>query len=196
MFFLFDLGGVVCRYHRDRRIGLLAESCGLAPEEVDSAIYGSGLDAAWDRGGHSAQEVEQELRRRLGFAGTERELREIWCSAFEPDPDVLAAVDSVRPLRTILFTDNDPLLLAALPDHLADVHRRFDELAFSCVLGATKPAAEAIEAALALAGAAPHEAFFVDDRETNVRAARQAGINAVLFVDADQLRQDLALALG
>lgn len=193
-FFMFDLGGVVCRYHRDRRIGLLATSCGTSAEQVESIIYGSGLDAAWDGGGHSAQDVEQELRRQLGFTGTAHELHEIWCSAFEPDPDVLATVDLVRPHRTALLTDNDPLLLAAFPEHLADVHRRFDALAFSCVLGATKPAPEAFAAALALIGAAPHETFFVDDRETNVRAARQAGINAVLFEGSDKLRHDLATA--
>lgn len=49
---------------------------------------------------------------------------------------------------TALFTDNAPLLLAALPEHLPDVDRRFDVLAFSCVLGATKPAAEAFTAAM------------------------------------------------
>ncbi|MGC4951068.1 HAD family hydrolase [Streptomyces sp. DT224] len=178
---LFDLGGVVCRFHRERRLELLGAACGLSARRVESDLYTSGLIPAWDRGQGSADDVEREIRRRLGFAGTAGELRRVWCRAFEPDPEVLAAVDLVRDRPTALFTDNDALLRAGLSEWLPEVNDRFDVLAFSCALGATKPAEEAFAGALGLLGAAPGEAFFVDDREANVRAARELGLTAVVF---------------
>ncbi|MFJ9772635.1 HAD family hydrolase [Kitasatospora sp. NPDC101157] len=190
--FMFDLGGVVCRFHRERRIDVLSTACGISPERVDKELYGSGMISAWDRGRQSAEEMLAEIRARLGFPGTPEELRRIWCRAFEPDPEVLAAVDLVRPHRTALFTDNDPLLLAALPDCLPEVHERFDDLLFSCLLGVTKPSAEAFGRALARLGAAAEEVFFVDDREQNVLAARALGIRAVLFESGTGLHREIA----
>ncbi|MYW13386.1 HAD-IA family hydrolase [Streptomyces sp. SID2563] len=189
--FLFDLGGVVCRFHRERRLERLGAACGLPARRVESELYGAGLIAAWDRGQGSADEVEGEIRRRLGFAGTAEELRRIWCGAFESDPEVLAAADLVRDRPTALFTDNDALLRAGLPERLPEVNDRFDVLAFSCALGATKPAEEAFAGALALLGAVPGEAFFVDDREANVRAARELGLTAELFEGGAALRRTL-----
>ncbi|WP_203597945.1 HAD family phosphatase [Streptomyces sp. SID7909] len=189
--FLFDLGGVVCRFHRERRLERLGAACGLSARRVESELYGAGLIAAWDRGQGSAEEVEGEIRRRLGFAGTAEELRRIWCGAFEPDPEVLAAADLVRDRPTALFTDNDALLRAGLPERLPEVNDRFDVLAFSCALGATKPAEEAFAGALGLLGAVPGEAFFVDDREANVRAARELGLTAELFEGGAALRRTL-----
>lgn len=188
--FLFDLGGVVCRFHRERRLDRLGAACGLPAHRVEEELYASGLISAWDRGEGSADDVE-EIRRRLGFTGTSDELRRLWCGAFEPDPEVLAAVDLVRAHPTALFTDNDALLRAALPGRLPEVSARFDVLAFSCVLGATKPAGEAFAGALGLLGATAHEAFFVDDREANVRAARELGMTAVLFEGGVALRRTL-----
>jgi putative hydrolase of the HAD superfamily len=195
-FFLFDLGGVVCGFHRDRRIGILAEACGVSPARVDEALYGSGLISSWDSGGSTAEEVEKVIRDRTGFTGTSAELRRIWCTAFTPDPGVLAAVDLVGPERAALFTDNDPLLLAALPEHLPEVAARFGTLLFSCLLGATKPAPAAFSAALARTGADPAATFFVDDRERNVAGARDLGIQAELFAGGPALAQRLTALLA
>ncbi|MDX5565524.1 HAD family phosphatase [Streptomyces sp. ID05-04B] len=194
--FFFDLGGVVCRFHRERRLEILGEACGLPAEKVDEELYSSGLISSWDGGAGNAQEVEGEIRRRLGYPGTSAELRRVWCGAFEPDPDVLAAADLVRSYRTALFTDNDALLLSGLPRQLAEVDDRFDALAFSCVLRATKPTPEAFAGALGLLDATAEEAFFVDDREANVRAARALGITAVLFEGGPALYRTLEGLLG
>jgi FMN phosphatase YigB (HAD superfamily) len=46
--------------------------------------------------------------------------------------------------------------------------------------------------ALELAGATPSQAVFVDDSLPNVEGARALGIEALHFVDAEQVRADLA----
>ncbi|WP_405939879.1 hypothetical protein OG338_27350 [Streptomyces sp. NBC_00726] len=112
--FLFDLGGAVCRFHRERRLELPGAACGLSARRVESELYGAGLIAAWGRGQGSADE---------------------------------------------------------------------------CALGATKPAGDAFAGVLGMLGAVPGEAFFVDGREANVRAARELGLTAVLFEGGAALRR-------
>lgn len=183
----FDLGGVVCRFHRQRRLAALGEACGVPPERVESELYASGLISRWDLGLDASSEIHRTIREKLGFPGNIQALQEIWCSAFEPDPDVLALAGSLRPLHTALLTDNDHLLLDALPDQFPQVASHFDALLFSCRLGATKPEPTAFTRALDLMGIAPGESVFIDDRAVNVAAARDLGIAAIHFRDAAAL---------
>ncbi|MFD6918442.1 HAD family hydrolase [Streptomyces virginiae] len=187
----FDLGGVVCRFHPERRLAALGAACGLTPEQVESRLYGSGLISRWDLGLDSPSEIHRTIQERLGFQGSIRALQEIWCRAFEPDPKVLRLADTVRPLRTALLTDNDPLLLEAFPDLFPQVASRFDALLFSCRLGATKPEPVVFTQALDMMGVAPAEAVFIDDRAANVAAARELGIAAIHFRDTVGLGEAL-----
>ena len=56
-----------------------------------------------------------------------------------------------------------------------------------------KPESQTYRAAAELAGAAPEEIFFTDDRPENVGAARRAGFDAVVFTTARRLAADLAV---
>jgi FMN phosphatase YigB (HAD superfamily) len=58
-------------------------------------------------------------------------------------------------------------------------------------VGSMKPDRAIYEAAIRRAGVAAHEVFFTDDRLENVEGALAAGIDAVQFVNADQLIADL-----
>ncbi|MEU4474206.1 HAD family phosphatase [Micromonospora sp. NPDC023888] len=177
----FDLGGVVCRFRPERRLAALGEACGVSADQVESVLYASGLIERWDRGLGSSAEIHRAVREGLGYRGDRTTLHQIWCRAFEPDPQVLELVEGLRPLRTALLTDNDPLLLDALPDVLPHVASRFDALLFSCQLGATKPDPDVFNRALDLMGSAPSEAVFIDDKAANVAAAQELGITAIRF---------------
>ncbi|MFI6233888.1 HAD family hydrolase [Micromonospora sp. NPDC050784] len=183
----FDLGGVVCRFRPELRLAALGEACGVSAEQVESVLYASGLIERWDRGLGSSAEIHRTVREGLGYRGDLAKLHEIWCRAFDPDPQVLELVDGLRPLRTALLTDNDPLLLDALPDVLPQVASRFDALLFSCRLGATKPDPGVFNRALDLMGSAPSEAVFIDDKAANVAGAQELGITAIRFSDPAEL---------
>jgi putative hydrolase of the HAD superfamily len=47
---LFDLDNVLCRYDRNAHIAHIAQKAGVAPEEVNDAIWQSGFDADADAG--------------------------------------------------------------------------------------------------------------------------------------------------
>jgi putative hydrolase of the HAD superfamily len=61
----------------------------------------------------------------------------------------------------------------------------FDSRTFSCEVGVCKPAPEIYWDCLNKLGAQPSEVLFLDDRESNVRAAEALGLHAVLFTDPD-----------
>ena len=57
--------------------------------------------------------------------------------------------------------------------------------------GVAKPDPAAFAIAISRAGMAPRDLVFIDDREVNVRAAIEQGLDGIVFVDAEDLRQRL-----
>ena len=77
-------------------------------------------------------------------------------------------------------------------NHRYDV---FDKAYISCEMHLAKPDAAFYQEILRKEGYPPEEAFFTDDLEKNVEAARAVGLEAFRFTDTDALRKRLA-ALG
>lgn len=77
-------------------------------------------------------------------------------------------------------------------NHRYDV---FDKAYISCEMHLAKPDAAFYREILRKEGRTPEEAFFTDDLEKNVDAARAVGLDAFRFTDADALRKRLT-ALG
>ncbi len=70
----------------------------------------------------------------------------------------------------------------------------FDEMVFSYEVGITKPNPEIFEIICSRLAVSPDEAFFVDDIDSNVAGAKQAGLQAVRYQDLAQLKQAIAEA--
>ena len=51
---IFDMDGVLCRYHFDRRLARMSESSGVAPEVINEVIWEQGFDEEGDAGRYSA----------------------------------------------------------------------------------------------------------------------------------------------
>jgi putative hydrolase of the HAD superfamily len=69
----------------------------------------------------------------------------------------------------------------------------FDGLLTSCELRSCKPAPTAFRRALAKIGANPSEVVFIDDKEENVRGAKEFGIGwAIRFTSVARLKRDIA----
>lgn len=70
---------------------------------------------------------------------------------------------------------------------------RFLEWSFvSCRMGLRKPELEVYEHVVETLGVDPEVCLFVDDRETNVEGAREAGLQSFVFEDATSARVELA----
>jgi putative hydrolase of the HAD superfamily len=97
------------------------------------------------------------------------------------------------------------LLTAILSNIGDDVHasvereydwiHRFDVLVWSYQLGIVKPDPEIYRHTLRELGTRPEETLFIDDRRTNVEAARALGIQAIEYSSVERLREEL-IAVG
>jgi len=195
---VMDLGGVTCRWLPDRRLAALARLSGLPPGTVELTVFDSGFDDATERGQFDLAEVVEQLRSLLGLATQPEtvdesyaELRAAWAQAFEPDLRVLDLITRAE-CPAALFTNNGPLLEAALDHELGGVGDVFDHRLFSWRLGTTKPDPQAFERATAALGVAPGEVLFVDDSAANVAAAEAHGWRAHHFRDHLNLQAALA----
>ncbi|MDQ4093088.1 MAG: HAD-IA family hydrolase [Actinomycetota bacterium] len=190
---LLDLAGVLCEFDSTARLERLGAVSRLETTEVDERLYGSGIVDRCDRGELDAAGIRDVLRDQLELDCDDFELARLWASAFTPDDQVLAVVDSVAPgVTRTLLTNNDALLRDTLPLVLPAVHARIAISLFSATTRATKPSPAAYAAALAVLGAVPADVLFVDDSESNIDGARRMGIATVHFTSAESLRSELA----
>jgi HAD superfamily hydrolase (TIGR01509 family) len=112
--------------------------------------------------------------------------------------EAYALLPGIEPLLEALSRANVPMVaFSNYPAWYRRVeHRtalsRFLEWRFvSCETGRRKPEREAYVHAAETLGVAPSACVFVDDREVNCVAAREVGMDAVVFEDAAQLRAAL-----
>jgi putative hydrolase of the HAD superfamily len=187
-----DYGEVMCRPPSAARWARMAAAVGLDPA-VFLARYHEHRHA-YDRGGLTAArywaavagaEVAGDVLARL--CGWDVE---IWSDV---EPAMVAWMGRVRAagLKTGLLSNMHP-------DMAAHVRRSFgwlqgfDCVVLSCEAGMVKPEPAVYERCLALLGVRAPEALFIDDRETNVAAAAEAGLRSARFTSIEGLRTDLA----
>jgi putative hydrolase of the HAD superfamily len=189
---IFDLGGVVCRFSPARRLNALAEASRLSTDVVHERLFTSGFDQDCDRGRYDLQQQCDQICSRLHVAWGVDQIARLWAEAFEPDAQVLGAVDAARKTAvTALLTNNGPLVRLVVERVLTGVAQHFDHLCFSYEVGALKPEPAVYLATLRRLATSPARAVFVDDTETNVEGARALGIDAFRFESADALSREL-----
>jgi putative hydrolase of the HAD superfamily len=108
------------------------------------------------------------------------------------DPAMLAWHDQLRArgIRTAILSNMGDSVLENIEREFAWIHG-FDALIWSYQLGMAKPAPQIYRHALEKLGTQPGETLFLDDKQVNIDAARQLGIEGLLFTDIRQLRHDL-----
>jgi putative hydrolase of the HAD superfamily len=189
---LFDLGGVVCRFHPERRLLALASDCGLSDLEVHVRVWDSGFDRDCDQGRYTAHEAYQRIRAILGLKASYHEFCRMWALAFQPDPAVLALVDSLQSdLRRGLLTDNGPVLRDAMSTLFPEISCRFEPLLFSCELGALKLTTELFTGVLERLNQRAEQILLVDDSSQVVQEATAFGFHAYLYDSPGPLQREL-----
>ena len=68
----------------------------------------------------------------------------------------------------------------------------FDNIVFSCNVGFRKPDSQIYKIILKELNVQPKEAVIIDDREENIVGANNVGMNAILFINKNQLLKTLS----
>lgn len=114
---------------------------------------------------------------------------EMWGNANEEMVDWLRQLGRGG-IKTALLSNIHPAMIAYVKKNFAWLEL-FDYTTFSAEVRLIKPDRAIYEHTLRGLGVRAEEALFVDDREINVRAAREVGIHAVRFRSVRQLREEL-----
>ena len=192
---MFDFGGVLwdMRWDVARE---LDQTHGLARSSVFETLYrtptweaierGRGDRQAWLAAAHEA--LEERAGRPLP------PLHEEWRRsqrAIEPNLQLVRDLQSAYKLSIL---SNADLSLRGRLEGDIGIHHLFDDVVCSAEVGMAKPEIGIYTLAAERLGLEPGDCVFVDDLDTNVEAARQVGMRAVLFrVDkGDDLRAQLA----
>jgi putative hydrolase of the HAD superfamily len=199
-----DFGGVLTSPLQE---GFLAyqEESGVSLEELGKAM----AKAAEQHGDHPlfvlerGEITEVEFRERIethldsGFDLTR--LRTLYFERLTANRRMIDFIAEVRGrgTRTALLTNNvrewDPIWRAKLPE----IDELFEVVVDSAFVGMRKPDPAIYELTLErLGGVDAGDCVFVDDLEVNCEAARQLGMSAVRFVDAEQAIPEIESALA
>ena len=124
-------------------------------------------------------------------------LHEEWRVSQRAIEPTLQLVRELRASYKLAILSNADISLRGRLEGDIDIHHLFDDIVCSAEVGMAKPETGIYTLAAQRLGLEPGECVFVDDLDTNVEAARQVGMQGVLFrVDkGDDLRAQLA-ALG
>lgn len=190
---LFDLNGVLYYYDRGARIAHLAATTRRSADAVKAAIWNSGFEDAGDTGAFDAAAYLQGFRTRIGGALTEAEWLTAQQQALKPITTTLALLSRIRSsVRRGVLTNNNLLVLRHFATLYPQIAALIGERAcVSAEFGVRKPDPEVYRRCLIRLKAVPEAALFVDDSDTNVAGARQAGLRAIKYTSFDALSADL-----
>jgi HAD superfamily hydrolase (TIGR01509 family) len=191
---LFDLGNVLVPVNFIRCREALAEVCVLPPKEVQRILGESGLPKRYESGQVSSAEFFDTTCRLLDMKVSYEKFTQVWGEIFSPEPLVPETLlASLRARHRMILLSNTNDMHFTLAEQRYPLLRQFDEYILSYRVGAMKPDSAIYEKAIAAAGCAAGECFFIDDLPENVEGARRAGMDAALFRSLEQLQADLHL---
>jgi putative hydrolase of the HAD superfamily len=149
---------------------------------------GSDLDMLMD-GAITSDEFWRRFSTKSGKVVTE----ELFAKYFDPhlDPKVVAIVSQLKKNDRVVCGTNtfDPHYDYLAPRGYYDL---FDAVYASNKIGVSKPRPEFYLYVLNAEEVRPEETVFIDDAETNVRAAEKLGIRSILFRGPEKLRAEIA----
>jgi epoxide hydrolase-like predicted phosphatase len=139
------------------------------------------------------EEFWKGVRRRTG---AKREVpASLWLAAFEKSyvekKDVFSLAGQLheRGYRTGILSNTEK---PARPILERESYRIFDPVVLSWEVGASKPQGRIFEVLIETLSMDPSEILFIDDVAANIAAAKDLGLQGLVFTDAQTLRSDLA----
>ena len=196
-FLYFDMGNVLLFFSHQRMAAQMAAVVGVTPDRAWQILFEGDLSIRHEEGRISEDQFYDEFCRTVGVANL-------------PTIDRTALEDAANDI----FWLNTPLValvgrlnaggyrLGVLSNtnrgHWRFVTGRFSYLttmfhvpAMSFDFHVMKPARQIYLDAARLAGVAPEDIFFTDDRPENIAGAKEAGFDAVLFTSPTALSREL-----
>jgi putative hydrolase of the HAD superfamily len=188
---VFDFAGVLFHWQPHelmrRTLPLRATDEASARRLVDDIFQGYRGDwAEFDRGCIEVPALVRRIAARTGLpAGDVQAVVDAVPAELQPMPATVALLRRLHAQgRRLHFLSNMPLAYAEHLEREHDFLRCFESGVISARVRQIKPEPAIFDTAARLFGTEPAQLVFIDDVADNVHAARQAGWQALHFVDA------------
>lgn len=192
--FAFDMGHVLIDFEWPtvcegfyNRAGIEKDSFGPVLKHLGSLGY--------ETGKVGTVEFLAEMNKVLSTDIGAQEFETLWNATFRENSEMADLLHHLKDYYSLYLLSNTNESHYGFIQRNFDVARHFRELILSYEVGTAKPDLAIYEEVIARSGIAPGRCVFVDDLKENVNAARQVGLQAILFTTPDALKQDLR-ALG
>ncbi len=176
-FVLFDLGGVLLPFDRERRVRTLVRALKITAEQARD-FMALDLHGRLDLGQADEGELTEAVSALAGWAVPREAACALVLSVFEPPNLSLWSYAAELKARVGVggFSDNPLFVREVFPDG-----HTLDPMFWSAELGLTKADARAYAAVEQRLGLNPEAIVLVDDSEANVALAREIGWDAIRF---------------
>jgi len=192
---LFDLGRVLVNVDFDMGYARMAALNGLNAAEVRARLHSTRLAYDFESGLLPSRDFAARVCELMGAKTTFDEFAEVWYSIFHQGPVLPESfiAELHKRYRLVLLSNTNALHYEMLEQRLP-VLRHFDDFTLSYKLHVQKPAPAIYWDAIAKAGCAPEECFYIDDLQENIDGGKAVGLQAAQFVNRAQLEADLRAA--
>jgi epoxide hydrolase-like predicted phosphatase len=182
----FDLGGVIIRTEYQAPRELLAERLNMTYEDLNRIVFESDTSRKASIGAITTDGHWAAVTRRLGRPASETStLRADFFAGDVIDRGLLDFIRKLRPrYKTGVISNAWPDLRSYMVENKFD--DAFDAIVISAEVGVMKPEPKIYKLALEQVKAGPAESVFVDDMPVNVEAARDLGMQGILFRGPEQ----------
>ena len=192
---IFDLDDVLCRYDLGARLRALSRISGKTPRDIRAALWDSGFEDAADAGRYqTVEDYLADFGNRLGHKITQAEWIEARRTSIVPWPEMLALVRQIAAQKRIaLFSNNGPSMKEGLSEVYPEAAEIFGtDCYFSFEFQTKKPSPESYRRLMARLGVPAGDAWFTDDKKSNVDGAHIAGLQTHHLVSEAKLRLEIA----
>lgn len=196
---VFDIGGVLIGLNLDRCIRTFQEVLGYRRiTELLDPYHQKGIYGEMEAGNLSADGFRAEVLRESRPGCRPEDVDRCMYSLLEGmDPDTVETVKALRGRYPLyLLSNNNPIamkrILEMFRENGLEPETTFRDQFISSDMKLQKPSREIYEESVRRTGLPAGEILFIDDNETNVAAAREAGMQARLFAPGMKLSQLLA----
>jgi FMN phosphatase YigB (HAD superfamily) len=185
---LFDLGGVLLPFDRERRVSAIVQRLSVAADAT-RAVFAGDLPLRMDLGEADEGDFAEAFAALAGRAVSAAEARALILSVFGTPNAELWNLAAALAVGAVVggFSDNPGFVREVFPPGAA-----LAPMIFSSEIGAVKPSDEAFAAAEARLGRHGADILFIDDSHANVDAAQRRGWDAILFRSNHQLADALS----
>lgn len=189
---IFDMDDVLCHYDLGKRLKALSEITGKEPRDIRAALWDSGFEDEADAGSfEDADDYLWQFSVKLGYPITRSEWIKARRESMLPADDVLRFAKKISGnTRVVIYSDNGPMVKAAMDDLFPEAAAIFDERYCSFEFGTKKPDPESFGKLLEKLGVSAKETWFIDDKKSNIKGALMAGMNAHHYRTFDALAND------